>query len=321
MWRGRAVRVIFRAMTSTRRAIIGVAGLSTVLVVTGAVAQMGDASKVDLKATPVGAVTVIEGANGFSGGNIGVSIGDDGVLVIDDGLPGVGPKLKAKVATLSPKPIRFVLNTHWHGDHTSGNALLGGAGALLVAHDNARKRLATEQVMEMGSHQVKIPASPPAALPIVTFGEDATFHFNGDDIHAIHVAPAHTDGDVIVHFAKANVIHAGDVFITQGHPIVDVSSGGRFQGLIDAATKILALSDDKTKIIPGHGPPGTKADVAAWKDRLVQMRDRVAKLVKAKKTLTQIQAAKPLAEWDKFDNAFIKSDLVVEMIYKGLTTR
>ena len=306
-------------MTNRRKIGIAGAGLASALVVTAALAQIPDVSKVELKTTPVGAVTLIEGANGFSGGNIGVSAGEDGVLLIDDGLTGLGPKLKAKVATLSPKPIRFVLNTHWHGDHTGGNTFFGGAGSMLVAHDNVRKRLATEQVMDFAGRHSTIPPSPAAALPIVTFGEDATFHFNGDDIHAIHVPPAHTDGDVIVHFRKANVIHTGDVFISQGHPIVDAVHGGRYQGLIDSATRILALCDDGTKIIPGHGPPATKADVSAWKDRLGQMRDRVAKLVKAKKSLDQIKAAKPLAEWERFDNNFVKTDMVVEMIHQGLT--
>jgi cyclase len=300
------------------RKVILATGLSTLLVVTAAVAQMGDVSKVDLKATPVGAVTVIEGANGFAGGNIGVSIGDDGVLLIDDGLMGVGPKLKAKVATLSPRPIRFVLNTHWHGDHAGGNAFFGAAGPTLMAHHNVRNRMASEQVREFGGKKMTVPPSPAAALPVVTFGEDATLHFNGDEIRAIHLPPAHTDGDVIVHFRKANVLHTGDVFVNQTHPIVDVSSGGRYEGMIEAATRILALCDDKTKIIPGHGPIATKADVSAWKDRLVQMRDRVAKLAKRKKSLEQIQAAKPLAEWSRFDNDFIKTDLVVEMIHRGL---
>jgi glyoxylase-like metal-dependent hydrolase (beta-lactamase superfamily II) len=303
-------------MTTRSKTVLSLAFLSSALVVTTALAQMGDVSKLELKATPVlGAVSIIEGANGFAGGNIGVSVGDDGVFLIDDGLVGVGPKLKARVAALSPKPIRFVLNTHWHGDHVGGNAFFGGTGPLLVAHDNVRKRLSTEQVMDFGGKHVTIPASPAAALPVVTFAEDATIHFNGDDIHAIHVAPAHTDGDVIVHFQKANVIHTGDVFVNQGLPIVDFPHGGRFQGLIDAAAKILALADDKTKVIPGHGPVGTKADVAAWKKMLEQMRDRIAKLEKGKKTVEQIKAAKPLAEWDKLNNDFIKTDMVVEMIH------
>ena len=289
------------------------------LVVTAAVAQMGDVSKVELKATAVlGAVSVIEGANGFSGGNVGVFVGDDGIFLVDDGLTGLGPKLKARVAALSPKPIRFLVNTHWHGDHTGNNAFFGGTGPLLVAQDNVRKRLATQQEMDFGGRHMTIPPSPAAALPVVTFAEDATFHFNGDDIHAVHMPPAHTDGDVIVHFARANVIHAGDVFINQGHPIVDFAHGGTFQGLIDSAGKILALCDDHTKVIPGHGPVGSKADVAAWKKMLEQMRDRISKLVKAKKTLDQIKAGKPLAEWERLDNAFIKSDMVVEMIYRSL---
>ncbi|HET7721739.1 MAG TPA: MBL fold metallo-hydrolase, partial [Acidimicrobiales bacterium] len=237
-------------MTRTTTTLLALSTLSSALLVTGAMAQMGDVSKVELKSTPVGSVTMIEGANGFAGGNMAVSIGDDGVLVVDDGLNGIGPKLKAKIATVTPKPIRFVLDTHWHGDHAGGNAFLGGAGAVLVAQDNTRKRLASEQTMEFGGKQVKIPASPPAALPVVTFGEDATFHFNGDAIHAIHVAPAHTDGDVIVHFQKANVIHTGDVFVNQNHPVVDLSSGGRYQGMIDAATKIIALCNDQTRVIP-----------------------------------------------------------------------
>jgi cyclase len=306
----------------TRTKLVLLAVLSSAVVVTAAVAQMPDASKVDLKATPVlGSVTVIEGANGFAGGNIGVSVGDDGILLIDDGLAGVGPKLKAKVATVSPKPIKFIINTHWHGDHTGGNPFFGGTGPTLVAHDNVRKRLSTEQTMEWGGHKMTIPPSPLAAQPVITFAEEATIHFNGDDIHIIHMPPAHTDGDVIVHFTKANVIHAGDVFINQGYPIVDFPHGGRMQGLIDSATKILALCNDSTKVIPGHGPVGTKADVVAWKKALEQMRDKVAKLMKAKKSLEQIKEAKPLAEWQRFDNAMMKGDTIVEMIYGGLSSK
>jgi cyclase len=306
----------------TRTKLVSLAVLSSALLVTAAVAQMPDASKVDLKATPVvGAVTVLEGANGFSGGNVGVFVGEDGVLVIDDGLAGLGPKLKAKVAALSPKPIKFLLNTHWHGDHTGNNAFFGGTGPVLMAQDNVRKRLSTEQTMEWGGHKMTIPPLAPAGLPVVTFAEEATVHFNGDDLHVIHMPPAHTDGDVIVHFTKANVIHTGDVFLNQSYPIIDYPHGGRMQGLIDSATKILALCDDNTKVIPGHGPVGGKADVVAWKKMLEQMRDKVAKLVKAKKTLEQVKAAKPLAEWSRFDNQMMKGDMIVEMIYGSLTAK
>jgi glyoxylase-like metal-dependent hydrolase (beta-lactamase superfamily II) len=306
----------------TRTKLVSLAVLSSALVVSAAVAQMGDASKVDLKSSPVaGTVTMIEGATGFAGGNVGVFAGDDGVLVVDDFLTGLGPKLKAKVATISPKPIKFLLNTHWHGDHAGGNAFFGGTGPVLVAHDNVRKRLSTEQTMEWGGHKMTVPPLPAAAQPVVTFAEEATIHFNGDDVHIIHMPPAHTDGDVIVHFTKANVLHTGDVFVNQSYPVIDFPHGGRMQGLIDSATKIIALCDDNTKIIPGHGPLATKADVVAWKKMLEQMRDKVAKLVKAKKSLEQVKAAKPLGEWARLDNAMIKNDMVVEMIYGSLTAK
>jgi cyclase len=302
--------------------LVGAVGAVGV-VASGAIAQMGDVSKVTLKSSPVvGAISVIEGVNGFSGGNVGVSVGDDGAVLIDDGLPGLGPKLKAKVALLTKKPIRFVINTHWHFDHTGNNGVFAGGGSVLVAHDNVRKRMSVDQVIGMGGQNMRIPASPAGALPLITFGEDVTFHLNGDDVHVFHVAPAHTDGDVVVHFTRANVIHAGDVFINQGFPIVDASNGGRYQGLIAAADKLLALANDTTKIIPGHGPVGTRADVVAWKELLIQLRDKVARAGAGGKTLEQVKAARPLAEYDaKLGQGPIKSDMVVEMIQTSLTAR
>jgi len=281
-------------------------------------AQMGDPSKVTLKTTPVaGSVSMIEGANGFAGGNVGVSVGDDGVLVIDDELAPLAPKLRAALAGLSKKPVRFVVNTHWHQDHTGGNGMLGAAGAVIVAQDNVRKRLTTTQLLEFMGQKHEIPPSPAAALPVVTFTDDVTFWFNGDEIHAVHVAPAHTDGDVIIHFKKADVLHTGDVFLG-GYPIVDHASGGTYAGLITAADKILALAGDATKIIPGHGPVSTKADVVAWRAMLVTLRDRVAELAAQKKTLDEIKAAKPTAEFDAKRAGMIPADMVIETIYKEL---
>jgi glyoxylase-like metal-dependent hydrolase (beta-lactamase superfamily II) len=281
-------------------------------------AQMGDPTKVTLKTTPVaGSVSVIEGANGFAGGNVGVSVGDDGVLVIDDELEPLALKLRTALAALSKKPVRFVVNTHVHGDHTGGNAALGGAGAVIVAHDSVRKRLSSTQFMEFMGQKKTIPPSPAAALPVVTFSDDLTFFFNGDEVHVVHVAPAHTDGDAIIHFKKANVIHTGDVFVGS-YPIVDRTGGGTYEGLITAADRILALADDATKIIPGHGPVSKKADVAAWRDMLVKIRDRVAALAAQKKTLDEIKAAKPTAEFDAARAGMIPPDMVVETIYKEL---
>jgi len=172
----------------------------------GARAQMGDPAKVALKTTPVaGGVSVIEGANGFAGGNVAVSVGNDGVFIVDDELTPMSVKLKAAIAALSKKPLRFVINTHWHADHTGGNPAMGSAGAVIVAHDNVRKRLAVDQTVSFGGQVRTIAATPPEGLPVVTFAEDVTLHLNGDDVHVIHVPPAHTDGDSIVHFATSRL--------------------------------------------------------------------------------------------------------------------
>jgi cyclase len=281
-------------------------------------AQMGDPSKVTLKTTAVaGNVSMIEGANGFAGGNVSVQVGDDGVLVVDDELAPLAPKLRTALAALSKKPVRFVINTHLHGDHTGGNGALGAAGAVIVAHYNVRRRLSAEQFIEFMGQKKTIPASPAAALPVVTFNDDLTFFFNGDEIHVMHVAPAHTDGDAIVRFEKANVINMGDTLVG-GYPLVDHASGGRYEGFIAAADRALALCDDATKIIPGHGPLMTKADLQAWRDMLVKLRDRVAALAAEHKTLDEIEAAKPTAEFDAKRDGMIKPDMIVETIYKEL---
>ena len=193
---------------------------------------------------------------------------------------------------------------------------MAAAGAVIVAQENVRKRLSVDNVLHMGGHEMAIKAQPPAALPVVTFTDDVTLHLNGDDVHVIHVAPAHTDGDSIVHFKTANVIHTGDT-VTGGYPIVDVDSGGQFEGFIAAADRILALCDDNTKIIPGHGPLMTKADLVAYRQMLIDVRDRTGKLLNAKKTVDEIKAAKPLADLDaKWGQGFVKADFVIEAVVK-----
>jgi len=281
---------------------------------------MGDPTKVTLKTTPVaGAISVIEGANGFAGGNVAVSVGNDGVFIVDDELQPLTTKLKAAVAALSKKPVRFVINTHCHPDHTGGNTVLGGGGAIIVAQDNVRKRLSVDQTTNFGGQTRVLPATPPEGLPIVTFGDDVTLHLNGDDVHVIHVPPAHTDGDSIVHFPTANVIHMGDTFSSMGYPFVDALSGGKFDGLIAAADRALPLCNDTTKIIPGHGPVATVAELKAWREMLIKIRDKVAALAAAHKSLDEIKAAKPTAEFDaKMANGFIKPDMVVEDVFVSL---
>jgi cyclase len=280
-------------------------------------AQMGDPSKVTLKTTAVTpGLSMIEGVNGFAGGNVAVSAGEDGVFVVDDEIAPMTAKLKTALAALSKKPVRFVINTHWHADHTGGDPAMAAAGAVIVAQDNVRKRLSVENVRTMSGHIMKTPALPASALPVITFGEDVTLHFNGDDVHVIHMPPAHTDGDAIVHFQKANVIHTGDV-VVGGYPVVDGESGGTLTGMIAAVEKILALANDTTKVIPGHGPVMTKADVTAYREMLVTVRDRVGKLMAQKKSLDEIKAAKPLADLDARWGVMFKGDDVVEMVYKA----
>jgi cyclase len=289
--------------------------LALCMLVAGAArAQMPDPSKAEIRThTVAGSVSMLEGA----GGNIGVSAGDDGVFVIDDEFAPLAPKIKAAIAKISAKPLRFVFNTHWHGDHTGANEAMAGFGALIVAHDNVRKRMSVEQVMELfGGH--KIPPSPPNALPVVTFSDELTFHLNGDEIHVFHVANAHTDGDAIVHFKKANVVHMGDCFINHSYPVVDFSTGGSIDGLIAAEEKVLAMVDANTRIIPGHGPIGDKTDLQKMHDLIKEWRDAVAKAAVGK-TLEETVAAKPTAKWDaQYANPFISGDVLTTMIYKTL---
>jgi len=285
-----------------------------------AFAQNTDPSKVKLAVSEVAqGISVIEGIEGFAGGNVGVSVGKDGVFIIDDELEMMSPKLQAELAKLSRSPVRFVINTHFHGDHAGGNAAFGSAGAVILAHDNVRVRLSAA---ELEQAKDKVVAKPGVGLPIVTFAQDVTLHLNGDTVHVFHVPPAHTDGDVVVHFTVANVIHTGDLFLGQGYPFVDSKSGGDFQGFIAAADAILAVSDDKTRIIPGHGKVCGRAELRTWRNMLDTVRQRVQKLVKQGKTLEQALLAKPTADLDaKVSPNFISPDGIVEAAYKSLTAK
>jgi cyclase len=277
-------------------------------------AQDQDFSKVEVKAEKLAeGVHMLTGA----GGNLGVSSGADGIFLVDDQYAPLTPKIKAALAAISDKPLRFVLNTHWHGDHTGGNENLAGTGALIVAHDNVRKRMSVDQFIEMFGRTV--PASPALALPVVTFTDAVTFHLNGDEIQAFHVAPAHTDGDTIVVFRKANVVHMGDTFFNGLYPFIDLSSGGSLEGVIAAADRVLGAIDDDTRIIPGHGPAGRKADLKAFRDVLAGIRDKVKPMVAAGKTLAEVQAAKPTAAWDEaWGKGFMKPETFTAIVYQSL---
>jgi len=232
-----------------------------------------------------------------SGGNIGLMAGDDAAFVVDDQFAPLTPKILAAIKAITPQPVRFVMNTHWHFDHTGGNENMGQAGALIFAHENVRKRMSTDQFIE--AFKLKQPASPRGALPVITFTDTVSFHLNGDSVVVFHVAPAHTDGDAMVMFTKANVVHTGDVFVSAGFPFVDRSSGGTINGIISATERLVTVTNAETKIIPGHGPLSDRARVKAYHDMLVVMRDRMRKEIAAKHTVDQVLASKITAEYDK----------------------
>jgi glyoxylase-like metal-dependent hydrolase (beta-lactamase superfamily II) len=252
------------------------------------------------------------------GGNIGVSSGADGIVLIDDQYAPLHPKIAAAVAGIRPGPVRFVLNTHWHGDHTGGNEAFGKAGAVIVAHDAVRRRMSVEQFMK--AFDRKVPASPPAALPVVTFGLDVTLHLNGDELHVLHVPRAHTDGDAIVRFRSANVVHMGDTFFAGRYPFIDLDSGGSLAGMIGAAELVLSLADANTRIIPGHGPLSDRAGLSAYRDVLVQARDRVQKAIGAGRTVEQVVADRPLADYDaEWGAGFITPEGFLKIVYASLS--
>ena len=228
------------------------------------------------------------------GGNIGVTVGRDGAAIIDDQFADMVPKIRSAVALLSEQPVKFVINTHLHGDHTGGNDAFGAAGAVIIAQENVRKRLASDTVEASGAIEK---ARAREALPVITFADQAKLHFNDDDIEFTHLPNAHTETDIAVRFRKANVVHLGDTF-TGGFPFIDADSGGTLDGLIRAHEKVLAAIDDDTKVIRGHGPLGNKAELQAYHDMLVVVRDRIAKLVRAKKTQEQVVEARPTREFE-----------------------
>jgi glyoxylase-like metal-dependent hydrolase (beta-lactamase superfamily II) len=269
-----------------------VVGAVSVLTASTLAAQNFDT--VQVKVTRVaGQVYMLEG----SGGNIGLIVGDDATFVVDDQFAPLTPKILAAIRTVTPQPVRFVVNTHWHFDHTGGNENVGKEGALIFAHENVRRRMSTGQFIEALNRTE--PAAPHGALPVVTFTDTISFHLNGDSIVVFHVAPAHTDGDAVIRFTKTNVVHSGDLFVSDRFPFVDRSSGGSIHGIISAAERMLAVTHAQSKIIPGHGPLSDRARLQAYHDMLVVMRDRMRKEIAAKHTVEQVLASKITAEYDK----------------------
>ncbi len=251
-----------------------------------------------------------------AGGNIGLIIGDDGAFIIDDQFAPLTEKITAAIAELTDQPVKFVINTHWHGDHTGGNENLGKAGALIVAHDNVRVRMHADQL-----EKAIADTDASKALPVITFAEDVTFHLNGETINAFHVADAHTDGDVIIHFKNANTMHLGDTFFSGRFPYIDLNSGGSIDGMISSANQVLSLADDDTKIIPGHGPLSSPADLKTYRDMMMKVRAKVMLMVREDKTLEEIMASNPTEGYDGWGTGFINSERFITILYNDLSSK
>lgn len=254
-------------------------------------------------------IYMLQGANGFSS-NMGLLIGDDHVLLIDDGMAPITASLMAKVQELAGRPADFLVNTHAHGDHVGSNATLAENGTIVFAHDNLRKRLVEKPEAAGG----------PAGLPVVTFADAVTFHVNGHEAYVFHIAMAHTDGDAVIHFPDLNVIDAGDLLFNYMFPFIDIDSGGSVAGYKAGQQRIIDMANDDTKIIPGHGPLASKADLQIALDMLVDAEARVKKLVDAGMSQEEVLAENPLADYhEQWNWGFITTEVMTKTLYRSLT--
>ena len=267
-----------------------------------AVAQQRDFSKVEIKVVSVAKnISMLEG----SGGNIGVSVGTDGILIVDDQFAPLAEKIEAALHQLNPGKLKFVLNTHHHGDHTGGNANFGAKDATIIAQSNVRKRLASDA------------NSKKEALPVITFDQSASVHFNGEEIKLLHHGPGHTDGDSVIYFTGANVVHMGDQFFNGGFPFVDLKSGGSIEGYIKTVATVLEKIPADAKVIPGHGKLGTVEDLKTFHGMLVETTGLVKKDIAAGKSLADLKAAGLPEKFKDYGNGFMKTDRWIETIYNS----
>jgi len=285
-------------------------------------AQDQDFSKVQIKVTRVsGNIYMLEGA----GGNIAASVGGDGIVIVDDQYAPLADKIAAALKSIgvTDKPVRFVINTHYHGDHTGGNAPFANQGATVIAQDNVRKRLeAGGKAGNGGSITMDVKPAEKGALPIITFDHDVTVHLNGEDIRALHFPAGHTDGDSIIFFPKANVVHMGDDYVRYGFPFIDVTSGGSVQGMIAACEKVIPMLPPDVKVIPGHGQLSNLDEVREYVQMLKGTTAAVEAALNKGSTLDQMKKDKILAAWDKkYAGKFITQDVFIETLYNSLTNQ
>ncbi len=296
------MRTLYRSLASM---------LALLLIPASLVAQ--DFSKVEVKATKVaGSVYMLTGA----GGNIGVSVGEDGIVIVDDQYAPLAPKIEAALKAISDKPLRFILNTHYHPDHTGGNEQLGKS-APIVAQENVRKRLKEGTTTMFGP----MAAQPKGALPIVTFNDTLTIHLNGEDVRAVHFPNAHTDGDSVIWFTQSNVVHMGDNFFNGMYPVIDLDNGGGVKGMIRTVEKVASMIPTDTKVIPGHGPLGDRDSLRKFGEMLKGTSAAIQAGITAGKTVDQLKAEKVLAPWEEWGKGFIKADRFIELLVRDLSRK
>lgn len=272
-----------------------------------------DFSKVEIKTEKIThQLHKLEG----SGGNILIFSGIDGIFMIDSQFAPLTEKIKTAISNIQSGPIKYLMNTHYHGDHTGGNENIGKDGTLILAHDNVYTRLSRGATKLSAGRE--IPPAAKEALPVISFSKDMKLHLNGEDIHAFHVHNAHTDGDVIIYFPKSNVIHMGDTFFKDRFPYIDLNSGGSVNGLLKAISHVLLLIDNETKIVPGHGSMASKEDLEMYLKTVMTLRDRVNKSISSGLELDEIKAANITKEFESWGTGFISADRIIETIYKDL---
>ncbi len=285
-------------------------GLLATALATGAILAQQDFDKVEISATNVtGKIYMLQGA----GGNIGASVGEDGILIVDDQFKPLAEKIRKALQDIKAGQLKFILNTHWHGDHTGSNEVFG-TEAPIVAHTNVRKRLSTGQDL-LGRH---VDAAPPEAWPVITFDDSVSIHFNGEEIRVIHFPHGHTDGDSVIFFTGSNVVHMGDDFFQGRFPFVDLSSGGNVLGLIQNLEKVIGMLPEDVKIIPGHGQLSTLADLKAYHKTIVESVEVVREGMRQGKSLKEIQTQGLPEKFAEWGSGFINTDNWLEIVYRSL---
>ncbi|MHC5034680.1 MAG: MBL fold metallo-hydrolase [Planctomycetota bacterium] len=279
---------------------------------------VGNVRAQDFDQVQIETVKITDGVYMLSGygGNIGVSVGEDGTLLVDDQFGELKGKIEAALSDIGPDPVRIILNTNWHYDHASGNAAFAESGAIIIAHEQSRVRMMTEQRHpDLG---VEVPPYPAAALPVITIKESLTLHFNGEEILVFHIPSAHSDADLAFYFRNANVMHTGDLCFVGGYPYIDVLNGGAIDGMIAAADHLVGMIDQDTKVIPGHGPLTDLAGLTEYREMLSTVRNRVADQIAQGKSLEEILASSPTAGFDEGRENLVPRDLFVEIVYNSL---